>query len=136
MRKMTAHIVVDTNVYISAIRYGGPSRQVLDRVLNGKARLLISFHLKEELMRVLREGFRFTPQELSVIAALFWKRAHWIAPLRRVNIFPCEPDNRLLECALEGRADCIVTGDRHLLDLPPIKSPAILTPEAFLSRFA
>jgi predicted nucleic acid-binding protein len=40
----------------------------------------------------------------------------------------------VLECAIEGRADFIVTGDLDLLNLPAIEGLAILTPAAFLSR--
>jgi putative PIN family toxin of toxin-antitoxin system len=133
---MIPRVVLDTNVYISALLYGGKPKRVLDLALSTEMQLLISQPMRLELERVLREKFDFTPHELAANADPLWSSAEWIAPLRRVNLCRDEPDNRVLECAFEGRADCIVTGDRHLLDLPPIKELAILTPDAFLIRFA
>jgi predicted nucleic acid-binding protein len=51
----------------------------------------------------------------------------------RCSLRPDEADNRVLECALEGGADMVVTGDRHLLDLHGAVLFPILKPEAFLS---
>lgn len=61
--------------------------------------------------------------------------AEWISPRSRLDLCPDETDNRVLECAFEGNAAVIVTGDNHLLKLPPIKNLAILTPDAFLTCF-
>jgi hypothetical protein len=129
-------IVFDTNVYVSAFLYGGKPKQVLELALAGQVQLLISMPLKLELQRVLRDKFCFTPRELALNTDTLWKQAEWIDPRRRLNLCPDEPDNRVLECAMEGHADFIVTGDRDLLNLPAIEGLAILTPAAFLSRWS
>jgi len=41
-------------------------------------------------------------------------------------------DNKFLALALDGHAECIVTGDPHLLELHPWRGIPILTPRAFL----
>ncbi|MGA3262679.1 MAG: putative toxin-antitoxin system toxin component, PIN family [Terracidiphilus sp.] len=132
---MTPRIVLDTNVYISALRYGGNPQLVLDEVLNGKFQLLISIPLEDELKRVLREKFSYSPHQILETTASLWKQAEQVAPKRLLSICQDESDNRVLECALEGKADFVVTGDRHLLNLPVIEELAILTPAAFLIRF-
>jgi hypothetical protein len=133
---MSARVVLDTNVYISALRYGGKPATIVDLAVKGDFQLLTSLPLKAELGRVLREKFSYTPQQVSETAKSLWKRAEWIAPRRRLSICPDEADNRVLECALEGHADCIVTGDRDLLKLPAMEGLAILAPAAFLSRWS
>jgi len=131
---MIPRVVLDTNGLISALLYGGKLRQVLQLALGGRARLLVSQPLNSELARVLRDKFELTPRELAANTNTLWKYAEWIVPRRRLNLCPDEPDNRVLECAIEGRADFIVTGDLDLLNLPAIEGLAILTPAAFLSR--
>ncbi|MGA2168425.1 MAG: putative toxin-antitoxin system toxin component, PIN family [Terracidiphilus sp.] len=117
---MTRRIVLDTNIYVSALLYRGKPKQVLDVALSANCRLLISTPLKLELERVLRDKFRFTPRELAANAGSLWSNAEWIAPRSRLDLCLDESDNRVLECALEGKARFVVTGDRHLLNLPPI----------------
>ena len=109
--------------------YGGKPKQVLDLASAGKLQLLISLPLKLELERVLRDKFDFPPSELAANADLLWSSAQWIAPRQRLSLCSDEPDNRVLECALEGHADFIVT--RNVDDFAGSPVPA-LTPEAFL----
>jgi len=132
---MIPRIVLDTNIYISALYYGGKPKQVLDLASAGELQLLISLPLKLELERVLRDKFDFPPSELAANADSLWGSAQWIAPRRRLSLCSDEPDNRVLECALEGHADFIVTGDRHLLALASLPDFTILKPDAFLALF-
>lgn len=132
---MTSRIVLDTNVYISALRYGGNPQLVLDQVLYGEFQLLTSTPLEDELKRVLREKFSYSPHQILETTASLWKQAERVGPKKRLSICQDDSDNRVLECALEGKADFIVTGDRHLLNLPIIEALAIVTPAAFVIRF-
>jgi putative PIN family toxin of toxin-antitoxin system len=132
---MIPRVVLDTNVYISALRYGGKPKLVLDLAIEGKLHLLVSTPLKLELERVLRDKFSYSSHEVAATAAFLWRNAEAILPRHRLDLCPDEPDNRVLECALEGRAAFIVTGDRHLLNLPPIEGLTILPPDAFLALF-
>jgi uncharacterized protein len=128
-------VVFDTNIYISALFYGGKPKLVLDLASAGELQLLISQPLKSELERVLQDKFGFPSSELAANADFLWSSAQWIAPCQSLSLCPDEPDNRVLECALEGHADFIVTGDRHLLDLDPLPDFTILKPDAFLAFF-
>ena len=108
---------------------------MLDLALNGSLRLLISAPLKLELERILRDKFGITARKIAEFAELLWSDAEWIVPVYRLDLCPDESDNRVVECALEGKAGYIVTGDRRLLNLQPIEGLAILSPDAFLARF-
>jgi len=132
---MISKVVLDTNVYISALRYGGKPKQVLDYALDGLLQLLISTPLMLELERILRDKFSYSASEIAATAAFLWCRATWVVPLHPLDLCKDKADNRVVECALEGGADCIVTGDRHLLDLPVIPGFAILSPNEFLRGF-
>lgn len=130
---MIPRIVLDTNIYVSVLRYGGKPKQVLDHALYGEFQLLISAPLKMELERILRDRFSYLPREIVATAAFLWSRAEWVVPNHPLDLCPDETDNRVLECAIEGKAGFIVTGDKHLLNLPPIQGLAILSPNLFLN---
>lgn len=132
---MTRRVVLDTNVYVSALRFGGKPKLVLDLVMDEGCRLLVSSPLRLELERILRDKFSYTAREIDATASFLWGEAEWIAPTHRLQLCPDEADNRVLECAVEGRAQFIVSGDKHLLNVPPIEGIAILKPDAFLGAF-
>ena len=56
-----------------------------------------------------------------------------MTPTSRLNIFADEPDNRIVECALAGEADVIVTGDRAMLELAKYERVRIITLSEYLS---
>lgn len=91
--------------------------------------------LKDELIGVLSCKFQMSRQFIDETCTRLWKVAERVEPETQVSLCPDEDDNRVLECALEGNAAYIVTGDRHLLNLAPIEGLEILTPGAFLERF-
>lgn len=55
-------------------------------------------------------------------------------PSERISVVADAPDNRILECAVAGNADMVVTGDRHLLDLKMYEGIDIVTLSVFLER--
>ena len=57
-----------------------------------------------------------------------------VSPTVQVAALADEPDNRILECAVAGRADAIVTGDRAMLALGRFEGIEILTLAAYLGR--
>jgi uncharacterized protein len=126
-------VVLDTNVLVSAYRFGGKPKAILELAEEMAFVPLISEPLKGELVRVLEEKF-FMPRTLvTELCSYLWEVSEWVDPKIQIHLCADEPDNRVLECALEGKAGYIVTGDRHLLNLPPIKGLAILTPDKFLA---
>jgi putative PIN family toxin of toxin-antitoxin system len=132
---MTPRVVLDTNVYVSALRYGGKPKQVVDYARDGMLQVLISTPLRLELERILRDKFSYSASEIAATASFLWSRAMWVVPHDRLDLCPDKADNRVLECALAGGAEFIVTGDHHLLDLPSIQGLAILSPNDFLACF-
>lgn len=128
-------IVLDTNVLISAIVFGGPPRKILERVIAGKVNCSLSFAILDELRDVLlRPKFGFSPQQAATVIEELQGICEILNPSRRVRVIKADPDdNRILECAIESKADCIVSGDTHLLTLGRYKDIPILTPSDYLA---
>ena len=128
--------VLDTNVVISGLLFGGPPRQILQLALEGSVEWLISAEIEQELERVLNVKFPQHHEILRETMSAIQEIMIHVVPRQSVSIIREDPsDNRVLECALAARADVIVSGDRHLLSRVKFMRIPILSPQAFLSRW-
>jgi putative PIN family toxin of toxin-antitoxin system len=129
-------IVADTNILVSALLFGGTSEQVFLAGLRGEIQLLTSLPLLKEYEKVLKEKFnlnihlvREIIEEVREVAEIVEVSSH----IKAIS-YPDE-DNRVLECAVDGKADFIVTGDtRHILPLKEYGGIKILSPSEFLKH--
>ena len=133
---MGERLVLDTNVLISALGWRGVPRDIVRLCLTGRCVLLLSPEILSEVERVLRyPKFKFTPIQIDAYLEQLTEAAELIQPDRQVDAVAEDPsDNRFLECALAGRADVIVSSDRHLLDLESFENIPILRPQAYARR--
>ncbi|HEX9722189.1 MAG TPA: putative toxin-antitoxin system toxin component, PIN family [Candidatus Paceibacterota bacterium] len=130
-------VVLDTNVYISAVLTPGKPRDVLDFGRKRKFRLLISQAISEEIDRVLRLKIGKSAQEIARILLSLQIISEFVSPRESITEIAADPpDNRILECAVEGKADYIVSGDtKHLLPLKKYRGVKIVSPAEFLEIF-
>ena len=130
-------VVLDTNVIVSAMGWRGPPRGILEQCIEGKLELLTSPALFAELTKVLeREKFHFIPrEEREEFCLLFLELATVVEPDFVIDIIAeDDADNRVLECAVAGGADFIITGDKHLLTLKNYEQIQIIKPARFMSK--
>ncbi|MGD0293447.1 MAG: putative toxin-antitoxin system toxin component, PIN family [Terracidiphilus sp.] len=128
-------VVVDTNVLVSGLLFGGKPEAILDLALDRAFLLLTSPAMESELIRVLTRKFDISSAGVTGIIALIRSSSESVHTGTKLKLCRDESDNRVLECALEGGASYIVTGDRDLLSLPPFQYSVILRPDEFLTRF-
>jgi predicted nucleic acid-binding protein len=139
---MPPRIVVDTNVFIGAILSpAGENRQVLRACLLGRARPLMGaalFHEYEDLLgrAALMIKSPLTPRERDTLLAAFLSAAEWFKVyfLWRPNL-PDEADNHLIELALAGSAQSIVSHNLGDLQQGELRFPSlrIQSPRQFLA---
>jgi putative PIN family toxin of toxin-antitoxin system len=125
-------VVLDSNIYVSALVFGGNPRAILELAEQGLFEVSVSDPIKGDVERVLGLKFSWTKERISDATAYLWTLAHSISPHQTVTDCIDPDDNRVLECALEARAQVIVTGDNHLLKLHPYREISIFTPKQFL----
>ena len=125
----------DTNVLVSAYLWKGVARSALEKVRSGEWVLLNSWDTVDELIRVLAyDKFGLRPNEIQPIIEDLTKISHFIEVKTKVEIVKDDPtDNIFLALAIDGRADLIVSGDHHLLDLGSFKEVPIVRLRKFLS---
>lgn len=110
-------VVFDTNILVSALVFpGGQGEAALRRIIEETDQLVLSRPILDELLDVLGRKFARDAEELAHVAVFLTDFAV-VAPKRRVRVVKDEPDNRILECAVAGRAEAIVTGEKTLLAL-------------------
>jgi putative PIN family toxin of toxin-antitoxin system len=129
---VTVRAVVDTNVFISAFLFRGKPAEVLQLAEARAFTLIVSALLRLEVEEVLSQKFRWPAPLILRACSPLWKVAAWVAPTQQIEDCPDPDDNRVLECAVEGKAHCIVTGDHHLLDMRRFRGITILTVDDFL----
>ena len=128
-------VVFDTNVLVSALVFpGARADAALRRIAEEQDVLLISAPILDELLGVLARKFARDGEELARIAVFLTDLAVTVRPRVRLKVVADEPDNRILECAIAGHADAIVTGDRALLALGTFKSVRLLTLADYLAK--
>ena len=120
-------VVLDTNVYISALMFGGAPGILLDLALAGGLQLIVSPALLDELRDKLIGKFGLDPLDVQVILAKLTGVAALVSPTESLRVVADDPDDdRVLECAIAGNADAIISGDRHLLALGAFQEIPIL----------
>ncbi len=126
-------VVFDTNIFISAfvIPHSQAEKAIL-KIIDGDDSLIISTEIIKEVLSVLSKKFNRDREAISHTALYLSDLDELIKPGKKLNIFKDEPDNRILECAIFGKADAIVTGDREMLKLKTYEGIKIITLKEYL----
>jgi uncharacterized protein len=125
-------VILDTNVVVSAILFKGKPRKINEFALNEKFRVVTSSILLSELTGLLVKKFSLSLTEIHLIEKEITEMAEVVYPKESIYIVRDIDDNRVLEAAVEGECDYVITGDADLLDLKSYKRITIITPAEFL----
>lgn len=129
-------IVIDTNVVISAVFFGGDPRRLLDPVIRGDLRACATPDIIAEYDRIsgkMRQGRkgRFHPDLYSA----FLTSLSVIDAVSSVAVCRDPDDDKFLACAKDAKALYIVSGDKDLLDIQEFEGIEILTVREFCARY-
>lgn len=125
--------VFDTNIFVSAFAIpGGRADAAILKTVEGEVHLVISRPIIHEVLDVLGRKFDWNPEELARVAVYLSELAEVVAPRSRLKVLRDEPDNRILECAVTGKADAIVTGDQAPRQLGEYRGIRLLSLRDFL----
>jgi uncharacterized protein len=132
--------VIDANVIISAaLAPGSNPDKIIDLVRHDKIILVISQDILEEIRGVLlypkiKGRLNLTIKEIDDFLAQLAQSALMTPGILTLKAVQADPkDDKYLACALEGRADYIISGDKHLLNLKKYHHIEIVNPAVFLT---
>lgn len=129
-------IVLDTNVFVSALFFGGVRGRILDAWRDGKVQIVLSAEILDEYQRVGRILAADHPGvDLEPFLALLTVEAELVeAPPLTAPVSSEPDDDKFLACASAGHVDAIVSGDRHLVVHDGWCDVVILRPRRFVDE--
>ena len=134
-------ITTDTNILVSGTFWKGDSDKILGLIDKGEIELVLSKELIEEYNEVINRDEIIEKIErknliLNEAVQKIINDSIIVEPKQKVDIVKEDPDdNIILECALEGGVDYLITKDVHLLKLKEFKGIKILTPPELLIHY-
>ena len=130
-------VVFDTNVFISAfVIPGGKAEEAYLHAIKGDFTLYSSVAILHETAQKLREKFGWEKNRIARLLKTIAKIAIVIKTQPYLHLLADEPDNRIIECAMEAKAELIVTGDKHLLSLKHFQDIDIISLSGFLEALS
>ena len=131
-------ITADTNVLLSATFWLGDSFRIIEKVEKGEIELVLSRDIIQEFGGLLeydeiKDKIKDKALEMKKTVDEIVEMSTIVDPKERFNIIKEDPeDNVVIECAVEGKVDYIVSQDDHLLKLKEFRSIRILTPKEMI----
>lgn len=126
-------VVIDTNVCLSGIVFGGSPRKVLKLAKYKIIKAYTSLSILLEVAEKLNKKFFWSEVKVKTALKAISKITEIVHPKIKLDVVREDPsDNKVLECAVVADADYIVTGDQHLLKLKKFEETKIVIPSDFL----
>ncbi len=129
-------IVIDTNIVISGLFFGGYPRKVVESVVNNEFSAYASKPIIDEYLEIVDEMINNKGGGLNKnILMPFINKLNIINPTTTIRTCRDKDDNKFIECALDSKSQYIISGDRDLLDLKTFKHISIITAHEFYNHF-
>ena len=125
-------IVLDTNVLISGIFWGGHPKKILEMVVKGTVKLYATESIVKEYFRIIEKIGKKNPSIVNEWNMLLLDLLNIIEATEEIAICRDEYDDMFIECAVACGAKYIVSGDEDLLVLEKYREIQIITPKKYL----
>ena len=127
-------VLLDTNILISALGWSGKPKVIFEKCLHGELVLVTSPNQIDELKRVMDyPKFNFSEEQKATFISIILEIATMVEITGKVNVVVDDPDdNAILETAIVGNVQYLVSGDPHLLKLKEFAKVKIVTASEFL----
>ncbi|HEY1835221.1 MAG TPA: putative toxin-antitoxin system toxin component, PIN family [Candidatus Saccharimonadales bacterium] len=130
-------VVIDTNVWISGLVFGGNPEQIIRRFVDGRLIVVTAEELLSELRRKITQRFPIFVPSLALLEASIREEAILVQlGTLQVSVSRDVDDDKFIEAAAIGNAEYIIRGDKDLLDLKHYKKIKIVKPAEFLKLFS
>jgi len=134
----TVETVLDTNVLVSAALSNGKPYRILSMAEDEDITSVTSPAITSELQNVLsRDRLPFTDNQVNELVSKILSISRVVEPQTEIEYIEDDPDDdKILEAAIAGETDFIVSGDSHLLDIGEYNDIRILSPGQFLEEMS
>jgi uncharacterized protein len=128
-------VVLDTNIFISGIFWrGNYCSHIIDAWRSGKIILVSSIEIVQELIRTLRDfKIEMDKETMEMWRKMIIDNSTMVIPKKKLNIVKEDPDDdKFFEAALEGKADYIISQDKHILKVGEYRRIRTIHPQKFV----
>ena len=132
-------LVLDTNVWLSGIFWEGEASKIIEKTEKKNIQILISENILSEIVNVLNKESKFQKYILNLklsveeILRTILSISDLIETKTKLDLIKADPkDNIILEVALDGKAEYIISYDNHLLNMIEFRGIKIISPGEFL----
>ena len=132
-------LVLDTNVWLSGIFWEGEASKIIEKTEKKNIQILISENILSEIVNVLNKESKFQKYILNLklsveeILRTILSISDLIETKTKLDLIKADPkDNIILEVALDGKAEYIISYDNHLLNMMEFRGIKIISPGEFL----
>jgi len=136
----TPKIVLDTNTWISALIWGGKPATIIKAAEQGTINIFITEPLIEEINQVLKypkikKIYHPQTTHQQLIEQILKNTKFVETTTAKLEVIKEHPaDNKIIECAVSAKADYIISGDKHILNIITYKKTQILTANDFIEK--
>ena len=127
-------VLPDTNIIISSVFWRGNPYEVVRKGILGEYQLVISAEILDEVVNKLRNKFKFPEESIQELIDILMTYCHIIDVKSKFDVARDKNDNKIVECAFDGKADYVVTGDPDLLVLKEFRGIKIIAARKFLEE--
>lgn len=127
-----AKVILDTNVFLSGLLFGGTPEKILQHWIKRDFILCISPTLKAEIINKLTIKFNAVELYTLTLSNLIDNISEKYIPKQKINICKDKSDNFLFELAEESKAEYMISGDKLVQDIKIYKKTKIISPKEFL----
>ena len=131
------NIVVDTNVIISALFFGGLPLKIIEAIFSSKVTAFASPEIVQEYFETYREIHKkYESKGNYTVLGQILNKTQIIVPNQEVHVCRDSDDDKFISCALDARCLYIVSGDKDLLSIKSFKDIEIVTAAEFLKQIS
>ena len=129
-------IVIDTNVVISAVFFGGNPQKIIEAVVDGDFHAFATPAIIEEYCEIVDEMIKRKLGRLNqrILSPLIEKLSV-IETVSTIKISRDPDDDKFIECAIDAGAIYIISGDKDLLDIGEYQNVQIITAQEFCQKY-
>lgn len=130
-------VTLDSNIYVSAFRFGGKPLELLQSAIDGKVTIAVSEAILGETVRILQDKFGFDPDQLGRVVRDVKALSLTFTPDKFLEVVVADPDdNKVIECAVASQSEIIISGDKHLLQMREYQAIQIMKVSDYLQRYS
>ena len=127
-------VLPDTNILISSVFWRGNPYEVVRRGILGEYQPVISAEILDEVVDKLRNKFQFPEENIQEFIDILMTYCNIVYVTSKFDVVRDKKDNKIIECAFDGKVDYIVTGDPDLLVLENFRGIKIIKAKEFLEE--